>query len=135
MRTSALERPDAPLASAPCSQSTTRVPPRAASAQAMLAPLTPPPMMTTSAVSVMPVLLGACAPGSRARAHVAGVQRVAQPVAEEIEARHRQRDHQARKDRDPRRRGEVALGIVQHVAPARQRRLDAIAEIADIGLQ
>src|SRR6185503_1205699 len=132
MRTSALERPDAPLASAPCSQSTTRVPPRAASAQAMLAPLTPPPMMTTSAVSAMPRLLQRA---SDAGAHVARVERVAQSVAEEIEARHRHRDHEAREDRDPRRRGEVALSIVQHIAPARQRRLDAVAEIADVGLQ
>src|SRR2546430_11540348 len=52
MRTSALERPEAPLASAACSQRTTRPTPRAASAYAMLTPLTPPPTTTTSAVSV-----------------------------------------------------------------------------------
>src|ERR1700687_3020379 len=52
MRTSALERPEAPLASAPFSTSTTRTP-RPASACAMLTPLTPPPITTTSAVCVM----------------------------------------------------------------------------------
>src|SRR5262245_17736038 len=49
MRTSALERPDAPLATAPFSTSTT-FSPFSASAHAMLVPLTPPPITTTSAV-------------------------------------------------------------------------------------
>src|SRR5262245_64420191 len=53
MRTSALEKPEAPLASAAFSQSTTRGTPRAASAYAMLTPLTPPPTTTTSAVSAI----------------------------------------------------------------------------------
>src|SRR6266545_6579177 len=53
MRTSALDRPDAPLASAPFSQSVTRRTPRAASAYAVLMPLTPPPITTTSAVSAI----------------------------------------------------------------------------------
>src|SRR5262245_52600078 len=53
MRTSALEKPEAPLATAAFSHSTTRGTPRAASAYAMLTPLTPPPTTTTSAVSVM----------------------------------------------------------------------------------
>src|SRR5262245_44051953 len=52
MRTSALERPDAPLATAPFSTSTTFTP-FSASAYAMLVPLTPPPMTTTSAVCAM----------------------------------------------------------------------------------
>src|SRR4030095_9864508 len=49
MRTSALERPDAPLATAPFSTSTILTP-FSASAYAMLVPLTPPPITTTSAV-------------------------------------------------------------------------------------
>src|SRR5215471_6200930 len=55
MRTSALERPDAPLATAPFSTSTTFTP-LSASAYAMLVPLTPPPMTTTSAVCAMVLL-------------------------------------------------------------------------------
>src|SRR5574341_1344777 len=53
MRTSALERPEAPPASAPFSKRVTRRAPRAASAYAMLIPLTPPPTTTTSAVSAI----------------------------------------------------------------------------------
>src|SRR5215813_4268574 len=53
MRTSALERPDAPLASALFSRRTTRFTPVDASANAMLVPMTPPPMTTTSAVSAI----------------------------------------------------------------------------------
>src|SRR5687767_14966636 len=48
----ALERPEAPLARAPFSRSVTRFTPAEASANAMLVPMTPPPMTTTSAVSV-----------------------------------------------------------------------------------
>src|SRR3972149_3618549 len=104
----------------------------------MLAPLTPPPTTTTSAVSAI------TAPISRAarrrcrsgpRVDVAGVEGIAGPVAEEVEARDRQRDHHPGEDRHPRSRREVALGIVEHVAPARQRRLDAIAKEADVGLK
>ena len=53
MRMSALERPEAPLASAPFSSSVTRLTPAEASAKAMLVPMTPPPTTTTSAVSAM----------------------------------------------------------------------------------
>src|SRR5437016_230004 len=65
MRMSALERPEAPLARAACSQSTTRPTPRAASAYAMLTPLTPPPTMTTSAVSVTRNTLSCAEPAGR----------------------------------------------------------------------
>ena len=64
-RMSALERPEAPLASAACSQSTTRPTPRAASACAMLTPLTPPPTMTTSAVPVTRNTLSCAEPAGR----------------------------------------------------------------------
>src|SRR5262245_47404087 len=62
MRTSALDRPEAPLASAACSHRTTRPTPRAASAYAMLTPLTPPPTTMTSAVSVTAIPLSAGSP-------------------------------------------------------------------------
>src|SRR6185369_9783091 len=61
------------------------------------------------------------------------IERIAQAVTEEIEARHRESDGDARHDRKPRRAGEIDLRVVEHVAPARGRRLDAVAEIADIG--
>src|SRR4051812_27151879 len=50
---SALERPDAPLARAFFSRRMTRLTPASVSANAMLVPITPPPITTTSAVSVM----------------------------------------------------------------------------------
>src|SRR5262249_9996029 len=53
MRTSALERPEAPLASAPCSSKVTRFTPDDASANAIYVPITPPPTTTTSAVSTI----------------------------------------------------------------------------------
>src|SRR3990170_1693750 len=85
MRTSALERPEAPLARAPCSSSTTRFTPREASAQAMLIPLTPPPTTTTSAVSAMALSFRRprAAALSAARLHVPGIERVAGTVAQE----------------------------------------------------
>ena len=38
-------------------------------------------------------------------------------------------------DREPGRAGQIDLRVVEHVAPARGRRLDAVAEEADIGLE
>src|SRR6266702_3979381 len=63
------------------------------------------------------------------------VERVAQAVAEEVEARHRERDREARRNREPGRTGEIDLRVVEHVAQARGGRLDAVAEIAQIGFQ
>jgi len=56
------------------------------------------------------------------------VEGVAQPVADEVEARHCQRDRDAREDRKPGRGGEILLGVVEHVAPARRRRLNSVAK-------
>src|SRR5215207_864072 len=60
----------------------------------------------------------------------ARVERVAQPIAREVEAEYREADHRARVDRHPRGVEHIALRIVQHVAPARGRGLDAVAKIA-----
>src|SRR5689334_13820546 len=58
MRTSALERPEAPLASAVFSSTTTRLTAADVSAKAMLVPITPPPITITSAVSRTPHTVG-----------------------------------------------------------------------------
>src|SRR3954471_15784387 len=63
------------------------------------------------------------------------IERIAQAVAEKVEARHRQRDGEAGCNREPGRAGEIDLRIVEHVAEARGRRLDAVTEIAEIGFQ
>src|SRR5689334_18377198 len=106
--------------------------------------MTPPPMTTTSACcgrrsSLFIRVSGGdmghswdsvrTKPGSSWDVHPR-VERIAQAVAEEVEARHGERDGDARRDREPRRAGEIDLRIVEHVAPARRRRLDAVAEIA-----
>src|SRR3954447_23602808 len=63
------------------------------------------------------------------------IERVAQAVAEEVEARHRKRDGEARCNREPGRAGEIDLRVIEHVAEARGRRLDAVTEIAEIGFE
>src|SRR5207249_9102801 len=52
------------------------------------------------------------------------IERVAQAIAEEVETRDRKGNGDARRDRQPRRAGEIDLRIVEHVAQARGRRLD-----------
>src|SRR5215475_10582202 len=96
----------------------------------MLAPFTPPPTTTTSAVWVIAILLLLLA-----LHHVARVEGVTQAVPEKVEARHGQGDRDPGKDGDPRRRGEIALRVVEHVTPARERRLDPVAEEADVRLE
>src|SRR5437762_13198003 len=64
---------------------------------------------------------------------VSDVERIAQPVADEIEARHRDRNRRTRNDGEPGSAGQILLGAVEHVAPAGQRWLDPVAEKADVG--
>ena len=56
------------------------------------------------------------------------IQRVAQPVADQVERQHDQEDRQAGKHREPRRLRQEALRRVQHRAPGRRRRLLAQTE-------
>src|SRR5438105_11135356 len=73
------------------------------------------------------------APLSR-RAAQRGVEGVAQAVAEQVEAEHGDEDGQAGEGGDPPRRGEELAAFHDHVAPARQRRLGAEAEVTQAGL-
>jgi hypothetical protein len=54
-----------------------------------------------------------------------GVQRVAQPIAQQVEPDHRQHDRDAREQDQPGRGAVVGLALVDHAAPAWRRRLDA----------
>src|SRR5215813_11137319 len=122
----------------------------------MLAPFTPPPTTTTSAVWVIGIslLISALASSLEASAsartapsppsggegelalhHVTRVEGVAQAVPEKVEARHGEGDRDPGEDGDPRRRGEIALRVVEHVTPAGERRLDPVAEEADVRLE
>src|SRR5579885_1504861 len=60
-----------------------------------------------------------------------GVQRVAQAVAEQVEAEHRQHDGQAGEEHKPGRAAIVALSFVDHPAPGGRGRLDADAQEAE----
>jgi hypothetical protein len=46
-----------------------------------------------------------------------GIERIAEPVAEEIEREHRHQNSQARKERDPSGRGDVIPPLGDHRAP------------------
>src|SRR5205085_9846459 len=59
-------------------------------------------------------------------------QRIAQPIADKVEAHHGEGDHDAREDRQPGIEREVALRVVQHVAPTGRGRLDTVAKEADV---
>src|SRR6516162_6414849 len=62
------------------------------------------------------------------------IERVAQPVAEQVERQHQAEDRQARPHRHPWRLTEEVARYVEHAAPARRRRLLAESEIRKRGL-
>src|SRR6185437_1800249 len=62
------------------------------------------------------------------------VERVAQPVAEEVEREHQEKDRQTRPHRDPGRLRDEMAGGVEHAAPARAGRLLAEPEKAETRL-
>ena len=62
------------------------------------------------------------------------VGRVAQPVAEHVEAEHQHQDREAGKDRQPGRVENVLEALADHAAPGRRRRPYAQAEKAERGL-
>src|SRR3984893_7629206 len=64
----------------------------------------------------------------------ARVERVAEPVAEEIDAEDGDENGQAREGREPPRRGEVHATVGEHAAPGRGGRLDAQAQEGQRGL-
>src|SRR5271155_3947673 len=59
------------------------------------------------------------------------IERVAQAVAEKIEAEHAERDGYARVERESRRVVENVLGVGEHLAPGRLRRLGAEAQVGE----
>src|SRR5687767_9629738 len=65
------------------------------------------------------------------RALRAGVERIAQPLAEEVEPHDRDEDRDGGRDREPLHGAGVRLGFVQHRAPRRRGRDDADAEVAE----
>src|SRR6266508_4521346 len=62
------------------------------------------------------------------------VERIPQAVADEVETGDGEGDEETGEDCYPRGVAEVALGVVEHVAPTRLRGLDAVAEVADVAL-
>src|SRR5262245_4138792 len=66
---------------------------------------------------------------------VSYVEGISQAVADEVKARHRDRDRGTGNDGEPWGAGEILLSAVEHIAPAGQRRLDSVAEEADIGFE
>ncbi|MNT47429.1 hypothetical protein D3C72_1841440 [compost metagenome] len=65
----------------------------------------------------------------------AGIERVAKSVAYEVETRDGECDGDTGDDGEPGRLVEILLGTVQHVAPAWQRRLNAVTQKTDVGLK
>src|SRR5260370_10298052 len=62
---------------------------------------------------------------SSSRLARAWVERVAQTVAQQVDAHHRGHDREARKERDPPRGVEILPPVGEHAAPRRRRRRDA----------
>src|SRR4051812_12575305 len=65
----------------------------------------------------------ACSATRKRQLAMPRIQRIAQPVAEEVEGKHQQEDRQPGPEGHPRRVVDVVLGDVQHAAPARGGRL------------
>ncbi len=64
----------------------------------------------------------------------AGVEDVAQAVAQQVEGEDGDHDRDAGEDRDPRRGFEIGAAFVEHVAPGRGGRLGREAQVAERGL-
>src|SRR5687767_6951717 len=69
----------------------------------------------------------------RTTSGVPRIERVAQPVAEQVERQHEDENRKPRPDRHPWRLLDVVLRGVEHAAPARRRRLLAEAEEREAG--
>src|SRR5215470_5069542 len=68
------------------------------------------------------------------RSGLAGIERIAQAVAHQVEAHHDQEDSRSGPDGHPWSLGQEVLGDIEHRAPARRRRLLTEAEEREAGL-
>src|SRR4051812_30750959 len=64
----------------------------------------------------------------------AWVERVTEPVADQVQAEHGQEDHKAREEREPRRFANELAAEAEHRAPCRRRGLGAEAKETERGL-
>ena len=64
-----------------------------------------------------------------------GIEPIAQPVPEKVQAQHAAHDRQARKHADPPRRLQIITPVSQHAAPARRKRIDAKPEKSEAAFE